>query len=408
MCTDKELILDMCNYIKSGGTESGLAKKPSKYEFIKRYPYIHNFELYHYLVEGYYSNDVKYCKHCKELIERRNGGNNFGFCSPKCLNEYYHEAIEQDRDLWKEAKFLCCNSRTFYKLSNQIKAENNVVYALSMKYDIPSTEIYKFLKDGIDNENTCPVCGNIMDEGRTYCSAECSNKISSERFKRLSIENAGKSWEDIMGEEKADKRRKALIERQTGKHHSKEWVEHQKEWYKNPENKEKFLKIHQEKCNTPEARQHQSEAMKRKILQKEFTPKYKNIFTYKKNIYQNIALRSKYELIFYLYYTKIKNITPEYESLRILYKGKDNKEHVYITDFVINDTIFEIKPEKFIKKLKYKLPYIEEYAKKNNKKFQIITEKHLKVYINELYHNGIFDDELKTILKPYKTWIKYE
>ena len=81
-----------------------------------------------------------------------------------------------------------------------------------------------------------------------------------------------KSWEDIMGVEKASERKSKMIERQTGKKHSKEWIDNQKAWYRDEDNMNKFKEIIKYTSNSQESHTKQSKQMKKIIQDGYFTP----------------------------------------------------------------------------------------------------------------------------------------
>lgn len=127
--------------------------------------------------------------------------------------------------------------------------------------------------------------------------------------------------------------------------------------------------------NQPHIKEKQSTQMKEAIASGKFTPNITNTWTRWESAVDNKKFRSSFEGIFYLYYTKIRGVVPEYENIRIPYTI-NGVSKTYIVDFNINTTLFEIKP----KSLKYaELNMAKESAALawcdiNNYKFEFIHE----------------------------------
>jgi hypothetical protein len=85
----------------------------------------------------------------------------------------------------------------------------------------------------------------------------------------------------------------------------------------------------------------QSETMKLKIKNGEFTPCITNSWCKSRIEIQGILFRSCWEGVFY-----ILNPNLQYEKIRIPYIDQEGHEKIYITDFVdfVNKKIYEIKP----------------------------------------------------------------
>ena len=128
------------------------------------------------------------------------------------------------------------------------------------------------------------------------------------------------------------------------------------------------------------SRQKQSETMKRKIESGNFTPNSNNwrrSVSFKLNIdEEEHTFRSKWEAIFYLMNLENSNKLL-FEFIRIPY-CYENKEHIYIVDFVdINkNKIFEVRPKcrQNLPKEKEKFLSAMSWATKNNFEFILIDE----------------------------------
>jgi len=93
---------------------------------------------------------------------------------------------------------------------------------------------------------------------------------------------------------------------------------------------------------TEEIKLNQSILMKKRILDG-YTPPVTNTFCNSRVYINGIPFRSTWEGFFYL---KNKDTNIQYEKIKIEYFDSiKNKNRVYITDFLIDNTIYEIKPE---------------------------------------------------------------
>lgn len=180
----------------------------------------------------------------------------------------------------------------------------------------------------------CPECGMYAVKNEGYLCRKCGYAKQGEAMKRLYVENG-------------DEMRK--------------------------------------KCNgkkTPEQRAKQSEQVKQRILNGEFTPKTTNRLNHSRIKYDGHSFRSSWELAFYKD-MKAKGVNIEYETLRVTYKFK-GKNHVYITDFVDHDNkiVYEVKPKRLVEdpKTMAKEQAAIEWCKENGYTFEYIHED----YINEL------------------------
>lgn len=99
-----------------------------------------------------------------------------------------------------------------------------------------------------------------------------------------------------------------------------------------------------ERKHSQEEKAHLSKIMQEKILTGKFTPNSNNRNTHWNSFYKNKKYRSSWEAL----YQYIDN-EAEYETLRIPFKF-NNKDYIYIVDFVNNKTktIIEVKPRELI------------------------------------------------------------
>ncbi len=122
-----------------------------------------------------------------------------------------------------------------------------------------------------------------------------------------------------------------------------------------------------------------SEALKRRILTTEYSPKSTNRRTHWQYIYNGKKFRSSWEKDYYMQLIKKygeSNIF--YEKHRIPYiSEKDNKEHIYIVDFSVKLPnmwiLIEVKPKEMIHLIKDKILYTNNYCSMNGYEFKIVT-----------------------------------
>ncbi len=146
---------------------------------------------------------------------------------------------------------------------------------------------------------------------------------------------------------------------------------------------------------------HRSNIMKEKILNGTFTPNSNNRNTHWDTFYKNKKYRSSWEAL-YQYFDK----DAEYETIRIPYVY-NNKEHIYIVDFVNHDTktLIEVKPEELMydEKTKAKINAAKEWSTTNGYAVIIANKEY---FINKKPPTNLdnFDDNTKNkIRKLYET-----
>lgn len=132
-----------------------------------------------------------------------------------------------------------------------------------------------------------------------------------------------------------------------------------------------------------ETRKKLSEKAKHNILIGKWTPNAFNSRTRKQLLFRGKLFRSSWEALFFQAHP-----TALYEHLRIPYVT--DKKHVYITDFVIDRTVYEIKPQKHIKLKKDKLNIVDKWCNENGYHFIILDEFSLTRLIP--LENVIFDE----------------
>lgn len=378
--SERDLWIACIEYIRNGGDQHGFQQFWGKVELLKLYPYLLSWEVYNFLKYGY--EGLYICKNCGEQITKLHEKD---FCSLKCKGEYKTNEYKADLHLlWNDAKKLCCENKDRRTLKNTNR-EYNPLSILSKLYDIEPRYIFKYLTTGIDHYDKKP-------KHKPY---------------------EYKSWEDIMGIEKASERKSKMIERQTGKKHSKEWIDNQKAWYRNEDNMNKFKEIIKYTSNSQESHTKQSKRMKKIIQDGYFTPSANGGRRKSRGYYfENLHFRSRFEIIYYAYSKYISSHIIQFENIRIPYfDTKLNKERIYITDFYNKTTneIIEIKPQScIIPELKDKLVGVSKYIKSNNIKYKVVTEKTLKSYLKSLMELEFIqsNETFKDIAKVYKRWIE--
>jgi len=124
------------------------------------------------------------------------------------------------------------------------------------------------------------------------------------------------------------------------------------------------------------SREYMSQLMKAKIARGEFTPCATNSWARSRCVYNNIAFRSTFELLFYTVNTHL-----EFEVTRIPYEH-EGKKHTYIVDFTDTEgkVLYEIKPisELVNKKVETKMQAAVDWCSRNGYSYTFITEEQLK------------------------------
>ena len=155
--------------------------------------------------------------------------------------------------------------------------------------------------------------------------------------------------------------------------------------YDNPMSKPEN-KIKLKKNKTKEHKEHTSNSITRYFLTGNF--KFKGYFFSNKNN-KNIGYRSSYELLAFQMLEKDPSVLKyDYESLSIQYTDKNGQIRNTIPDLFVHLTdntkqIIEVKPQfkidKNLDNTREKLEAMLEFAKHNNYKFSILTEKELHI-----------------------------
>ncbi len=97
----------------------------------------------------------------------------------------------------------------------------------------------------------------------------------------------------------------------------------------------------------PKERKRRSERLKKAIEENRFTPCITNSRTHFTTIIDGKKFRSTFEGIFHLYNNVWKQNNYEFEKLRIKYRDENQKERIYIVDFINYNLkqVIEIKPK---------------------------------------------------------------
>lgn len=198
------------------------------------------------------------------------------------------------------------------------------IFCINSKYNYDKG-IVKLIKENLDIDllNYSCVCGYSTNNKQSYCS-HCSHCIFKLELNELEIDP-----------DKID--RFKLNPGHRGKGFN---------YWKDPRYKEKIYPILVERCKlmtskkTKETYIKQSNTRKMRYLTGELIPAKgvgRGVYSYLCFENKRILLRSTYELIFGLYQL-FNGKSFEYESIRSTYEG-----HVYISDFMIDGVLYEIK-----------------------------------------------------------------
>ena len=143
----------------------------------------------------------------------------------------------------------------------------------------------------------------------------------------------------------------------------------------------------------------QSETMKLKIKNGEFTPCVTNSWCHSRIEIHNIPFRSCWEAAFY-----ILNSNLEYEKIRIPYIDDKKIKKIYITDFVnYNDkTIYEIKPKSVRNTIKniLKENAAIKWCNDNGYQYICISDEYFLENAHKIDYT-LFDSKLKKSMKQF-------
>jgi len=356
---DKKYIYDYVNnYYKDNEELNKLPIARKCYHIIHNLNYIPK-TFYKNFYEGYY--DINNITSAKKMFKEYN---NIIFDNIKKYNLLSKDEI-------KKIILYCLKNQKYKELLN------NSDLNYSINHYVPSNindwEI-KFLYIIHNGDIYCPICGNIKKHDKIATLRKtCDNSICKHAY----LSNISKTrnfshlFDPIIIKKKTESRK--------GYRHSDETIKKIKESNKKtwtPEKRKKL--IEQNKNNGVYIKQ--SETMKTKILNGEFTPATKNRLTHK-TFYSSITkikYRSSWELKFHE-----SHLNFEYEKMRIPYIF-NNEKHVYIIDFIDNKSkkIIEIKPKSLCKQSKNicKFRAAEDWARANGFQFIILTENTLNNY----------------------------
>lgn len=144
-----------------------------------------------------------------------------------------------------------------------------------------------------------------------------------------------------------------------------------------------------------------SKQMKQKILSGKFTPNSNNRNTHWDSFYKNKKYRSSWEALYQSF-----DQQAEYETVRIPY-WHNNKEHIYIVDFVnhTSKTLIEVKPCELLldKRTQDKFAAARAWCASNNYQFVIVDKEYLTT---KQMPEDLFEFDSKTqqkIRKMYET-----
>lgn len=242
-----------------------------------------------------------------------------------------------------------------------------ILTLISTQFHIPKCQFCK--------KNDVEITG--FNSYRRYCSSYCAgkdpNKVSAEMIK--------------VATEKRNSSMKALRESPIDNAAYKEKLRAgMKKFYSSPAGE--IMK------------KRQSELVKQKIMNGEFTPERTRSWNSWNASVDGIKFRSRFEAIFYAYCID-SNLPVEYESLRIPYVTPEGTHRIYITDFIDrkNKKLFEIKPSSYVDENSPKTKAAEKWCEENGFEFEFITEHDLKDLAKSI--TGSRDKVLK-YLEAYK------
>lgn len=116
-----------------------------------------------------------------------------------------------------------------------------------------------------------------------------------------------------------------------------------------------------------ETREKLSAKTRENIASGKWTPNTFNSRTRKQLLFRGVFFRSSWEALFFQSFP-----TAQYEKIRIPYIT--DRQHVLITDFVIDKTIYEIKPRKQIEQQQNKISVMRKWCTENGYDFVVLDE----------------------------------
>lgn len=161
--------------------------------------------------------------------------------------------------------------------------------------------------------------------------------------------------------------------------------ENKEEWL----SKRKATTLERYGCESYNQTKEWKDLMRTKLLNGEYTPANGYMFSRHSKVIINdkrYEFKSSWEFIYALY-LYLNNIDFEYESLRLPYKDIDDKDRVYVIDFLVNNEVHEVKGdfEDFDVLQKTKGRAVVD----NGYRFKIIKRDYIKEYLNNIKEFGI-------------------
>ena len=234
---------------------------------------------------------------------------------------------------------------------------------------------------------------------------KCSFCTHSEHFRARNKQNAGKTFEQIYGKEKALqlKKQKSLLNKKNPKIYKN--LNHYNTFYKKDKTYEEIYGI--EKSALIKDKLSKSGKGKHSTLIGPKNPQYgkpahKLSGKSSKGYYKDVFFRSIYELSFIVNVLEKNNITWETGELKkhiIPYITKTGTKRNYFPDFITEKEIIEVKPTALINTEQNisKQQAARTYAKQKNKIYKVYTEKDFDILKQEQIYAMLTTNILKFI-----------
>jgi hypothetical protein len=296
------------------------------------------------------------------------------------IGNYWKEKISYDEvDILNWIKGLDINNLTVLFNGKKYNNLKNFLSIVNRKLDVYSRKLFNFyFRKNILNNNKCTYCKDEISKDfilKFNCDLNhlpnwCEKHYNEKKW----LENNGKHSDKA--NEKRSKKRIEWLQTPDGEKYKQDVGEknkiNTKKW-KNKLTEEQKIKINKKS----------SQSQINNILKGKFNPQ-KNYTHYNKNKCfinnKEYTFRSSWEVIFF-----ISNSTLEYETIRIKYQKNNNKEGIYIPDFIDrqNNIIYELKPRRNYVKQQNKMDAGISWSIKEGYSFIWINENNLLDYINE-------------------------
>lgn len=301
------------------------------------------------------------------------------------VRELAKESVSHEEELW------------FPLTEKSYGGKSGLKVALSMKLSDHLSNLFMYYRKlfELDRDPTCYYCDRelgperfayservALDKGIGYDGLResgfakyCESCQEDEVWKRA--DHPDRDTDEIA--EKISESRKEWAKTEEGREF------YEKQGRRNSRKLKEFYDTEKGRELKKRAAEKQSETMRRKVRDGEFTPPVNNRFTswdaeieFPDGTVR--SYRSSWEACMHL-----SNPELNYESVRIPYQDESGKDRVYIADFEDPETgrVIEIKPKKYWMKQSDKMDQIIRFCRDNGRPFTWVNEHNISEWIDE-------------------------